>query len=83
MHLSSIITLLIAAAPLAAPHQRNGRRKGNANALPPDGTITQDAEKFAGGRTVLPGAQCIIVQGRRVCNDGVGNTFFADEPFNS
>ncbi|KAH0421758.1 hypothetical protein CcaCcLH18_13232 [Colletotrichum camelliae] len=41
------------------------------------------AKDNSGGRTVLDGAQCSPVQGRLVCDDGFGNTFFADDPFSS
>ncbi|KAH8881020.1 hypothetical protein GQ53DRAFT_754632 [Thozetella sp. PMI_491] len=41
------------------------------------------AKDNAGGRVVLDGAQCTEVQGRTVCDDGFGNTFFADDPFSS
>ncbi|KAF4816052.1 hypothetical protein CGCSCA5_v006816 [Colletotrichum siamense] len=41
------------------------------------------AKENSGGRTVLDGAQCSPVQGRLVCDDGFGNTFFADDPFSS
>ncbi|KAL8381207.1 hypothetical protein RB595_005474 [Gaeumannomyces hyphopodioides] len=80
MQLSSVLTVLMAATALALPQQRN-RGNGRGKATAPDGTITNDAEKFAGGRKVTPGAQCVVVQGRKVCDDGTGNTFFADEPF--
>ncbi|CAJ0542394.1 Ff.00g000550.m01.CDS01 [Fusarium sp. VM40] len=36
-----------------------------------------------GGRLVLEGAGCTLVQGRSVCDDGFGNTFFEDDPFSS
>ncbi|UQC84089.1 major royal jelly protein [Colletotrichum lupini] len=39
------------------------------------------AKDNSGGRVVLDGAQCSPVQGRLVCDDGFGNTFFADDPF--
>ncbi|KAL8346801.1 hypothetical protein RB598_000611 [Gaeumannomyces tritici] len=73
MQLSSLLTVLMAATALALPQQRN-KGNGRAKVTDPNGTITNDAEKFAGGRTVIPGAQCIVVQGRKVCNDGTGNT---------
>ncbi|KAL0932683.1 uncharacterized protein CTRU02_211646 [Colletotrichum truncatum] len=41
------------------------------------------AKDNSGGRFVLDGAQCSPVQGRLVCDDGLGNTFFADDPFSS
>ncbi|KAI7780658.1 hypothetical protein LA080_015817 [Diaporthe eres] len=41
------------------------------------------AKDNSGGRVVLDGAQCSPVQGRLVCDDGTGNTFFADDPFSS
>ncbi|TDZ16008.1 hypothetical protein C8034_v011973 [Colletotrichum sidae] len=41
------------------------------------------AKEHSGGRFVLDGAQCSPVQGRLVCDDGLGNTFFADDPFSS
>ncbi|OHF03909.1 hypothetical protein CORC01_00771 [Colletotrichum orchidophilum] len=41
------------------------------------------AKDNSGGRLVLDGAQCSPVQGRLVCDDGFGNTFFADDPFSS
>ncbi|KZL78475.1 hypothetical protein CT0861_01554 [Colletotrichum tofieldiae] len=41
------------------------------------------AKDNSGGRFVLDGAQCSPVQGRLVCDDGLGNTFFADDPFES
>ncbi|KAK7442837.1 hypothetical protein CaCOL14_011057 [Colletotrichum acutatum] len=41
------------------------------------------AKDNSGGRVVLEGAQCSPVQGRLVCDDGLGNTFFADDPFSS
>ncbi|KAM5343802.1 hypothetical protein ACJ41O_012339 [Fusarium nematophilum] len=37
------------------------------------------ASEVAGDRFVLDGAQCNTVQGRLVCDDGLGNTFFADD----
>ncbi|KAJ4264266.1 hypothetical protein NW762_005461 [Fusarium torreyae] len=37
--------------------------------------------KGPGGRLVLDGAGCTEVQGRSVCDDGLGNTFFEDDPF--
>ncbi|CVK96023.1 uncharacterized protein FMAN_13942 [Fusarium mangiferae] len=36
-----------------------------------------------GGRLVQEGAGCTLVQGRSVCDDGFGNTFFEDDPFSS
>ncbi|CEI61674.1 hypothetical protein FVEN_g12702 [Fusarium venenatum] len=36
-----------------------------------------------GGRLVLEGSTCSDVQGRSVCQDGFGNTFFEDDPFSS
>ncbi|KAF5243556.1 hypothetical protein FANTH_8135 [Fusarium anthophilum] len=36
-----------------------------------------------GGRLVQEGATCTLVQGRSVCDDGFGNTFFEDDPFSS
>ncbi|KAF6828860.1 hypothetical protein CPLU01_08298 [Colletotrichum plurivorum] len=44
---------------------------------------TVPAKDVSGGRFVLDGAQCSPVQGRLVCDDGLGNTFFADDPFSS
>ncbi|KAF1957256.1 hypothetical protein CC80DRAFT_491409 [Byssothecium circinans] len=41
------------------------------------------ASDVAGDRVVLDGALCTPVQGRQVCDDGFGNTFFADEPLRS
>ncbi|KAJ0114809.1 hypothetical protein J7T55_004550 [Diaporthe amygdali] len=41
------------------------------------------AKDNSGGRVVLDGAECSPVQGRLVCDDGFGNTFFADDPFSS
>lgn len=35
---------------------------------------SSDAVDNSGGRFVLPGAQCTEVQGRTVCDDGLGNT---------
>ncbi|RMJ13494.1 hypothetical protein BHE90_007930 [Fusarium euwallaceae] len=43
----------------------------------------QGNNRGPGGRFQLEGAGCTEVQGRSVCDDGLGNTFFADDPFSS
>ncbi|KAI1845036.1 hypothetical protein JX265_008380 [Neoarthrinium moseri] len=70
MQFFALFTAIVAALPIAmaAPAK-------NQNSVP--------ASSVSGGRVTAGGANCSPVQGRLVCDDGFGNTFFADDPFSS
>ncbi|RSL58700.1 hypothetical protein CEP54_007616 [Fusarium duplospermum] len=52
-----------------------------AMAAPTPQSRDQSLEEF--GRQRVENSRCSPVQGRLVCDDGVGNTFFADDPLSS